>query len=102
MSSPGSPQLPAQEPPGKQQLSFPFPLLTPHVPHLVDGSGSGGGGSAGESSNCNGPDCGVSVTQGAMGPGQYGRGRRPSGQNHGSPINATQGIVVIKYLDNVP
>lgn len=64
--------------------------------------GSGGGGSAGESGNCNGPDCGVSVTQGAMGPGQYGRGRRPSGQNHGSPINATQGIVVIKYLDNVP
>jgi hypothetical protein len=64
--------------------------------------GSGGGGAAGESSNCNGPDCGVSVSQGAMGPGQYGRGRRPSGQNHGSPINATQGILVIKYLDFVP
>ena len=64
--------------------------------------GSGGGGAAGESGNCNGPDCGVSVSQGAMGPGQYGRGRRPNGQNHGSPINATQGIIVIKYLDNVP
>ena len=64
--------------------------------------GSGGGGAAGESGNCNGPDCGVSVSQGSMGPGQYGRGRRPSGQNHGSPINATQGILVIKYLDNLP
>lgn len=64
--------------------------------------GSGGGGSAGESSNCNGPDCGVSVSQGAMGPGQYGRGRRPSGQNHGSNIPATQGILVLKFLDFVP
>ena len=64
--------------------------------------GSGGGGAAGESSNCNGPDCGVSVSQGAMGPGQYGRGRRPAGQNHGSNIPATQGILVIKYLDFVP
>jgi hypothetical protein len=64
--------------------------------------GSGGGGAAGESGNCNGPDCGVSVSQGPMGPGQYGRGRRPNGQNHGSPINATQGILVIKYLDNLP
>ena len=64
--------------------------------------GSGGGGSAGESSNCNGPDCGVSVSQGAMGPGQYGRGRRPPGQNHGSNIPATQGILVLKFLDFVP
>lgn len=64
--------------------------------------GSGGGGAAGESSNCNGPDCGIPVTQGAMGPGQYGRGRRPTGQNHGSNIAATQGILVIKYLDFVP
>ena len=64
--------------------------------------GSGGGGSAGESSNCNDPNCGIPVSQGAMGPGQYGRGRRPSGQNHGSNIAATQGILVIKYLDFVP
>ena len=64
--------------------------------------GSGGGGAAGESSNCLSPYCFIPVTQGAMGPGQYGRGRRPAGQNHGSNTPATQGIVVIKFLDNVP